>query len=319
MRRGSLVAAADELHMSPSAASRLLSGLEQETGLTLFSRDRLRLQPTVEAEQYFQECYRVLSAVDDLPRAARRLARGAQQQLRMLSMTRVASSLTVPAIARLLKTYPDVEIEMQLVTHYELETLSAERRFDVAVGPLPLRHSAVELETLLELPATAIMRRDHPLAKRPFIGVSELARERLALGTPGSLMRIDMETMFAAEGLTLRPQITASTAEVACQFVLQANAITVLEPLIPLAFNLDACALVPIKPLYKLPIGIITPVLKPESRLIAHFKTCLREEAKALERRLATRIRKAGQSRKKVEARHPKNDGSRYPLGSLEE
>ena len=33
MQRGSLVAAATELNMSPSAASRLLTGLERETGL----------------------------------------------------------------------------------------------------------------------------------------------------------------------------------------------------------------------------------------------------------------------------------------------
>jgi hypothetical protein len=56
----------------------------------------------------------------------------------------------------------------------------------------------------------------------------------------------------------------------------------------------------------RLPIGIITPVLKPVSRLVAHFKTCLREEAKALERRLATRIGKAGQSRKKPNATSPR-------------
>jgi DNA-binding transcriptional LysR family regulator len=39
MQRGSLVAAATELNMSPSAASRLLVGLERETGLVLFFRD----------------------------------------------------------------------------------------------------------------------------------------------------------------------------------------------------------------------------------------------------------------------------------------
>ena len=65
MQRGSLVAAATELNMSPSAASRLLMGLERETGLVLFSRHGKRLHPTAEGKQYFSECYRVLVAVDD--------------------------------------------------------------------------------------------------------------------------------------------------------------------------------------------------------------------------------------------------------------
>jgi DNA-binding transcriptional LysR family regulator len=46
MQRCSLVAAAEKLNMSASAASRLLTGLEYEAGLTLFSRDGHRLSPT---------------------------------------------------------------------------------------------------------------------------------------------------------------------------------------------------------------------------------------------------------------------------------
>jgi DNA-binding transcriptional LysR family regulator len=77
MQRGSLAAGAQALNMSPSAASRLLSGLERTAGLKLFSRDGHSLRPTAEGEQYFNECQRVLIAVDELPRTARRLASGA--------------------------------------------------------------------------------------------------------------------------------------------------------------------------------------------------------------------------------------------------
>jgi hypothetical protein len=33
--------------------------------------------------------------------------------------------------------------------------------------------------------------------------------------------------------------------------------------------------------------SIVTPALKPESRLTAEFKACLREEAQAIEKRMA--------------------------------
>src|ERR1700733_6213030 len=108
MQRGSLAAGAQELNMSPPAASRSLSGLERTTGLKLFSRDGHSLRPTVEGAQYFNECYRVLIAVDELPRAARRLASGAQSRLRLVSGARLANSLMIPAIGRFAKTNPDV-------------------------------------------------------------------------------------------------------------------------------------------------------------------------------------------------------------------
>src|ERR1700733_10684831 len=107
MRRGSLAAGAQELNMSPSAASRLLSGLERTTGLKLFSRDGHALRPTVEGAQYFNECYRVVIAGDWLPRTAGRLAGGAQSLLRLVSVPRLANSLMIPAIGRFAKSNPD--------------------------------------------------------------------------------------------------------------------------------------------------------------------------------------------------------------------
>src|SRR6185295_9482857 len=98
MQRGSLAAGAQQLNMSASAASRLLSSLERTTGLKLFSRDGHSLRPTTEGAQYFNECYRVLVAVDELPRAARRLASGVQSRLKVASGARLANSLMIPAI-----------------------------------------------------------------------------------------------------------------------------------------------------------------------------------------------------------------------------
>jgi DNA-binding transcriptional LysR family regulator len=179
IQRGSLVAAATELNMSPSAASRLLTGLERETGLTLFSRDRQRLRATAEGEQYFKECYRVLAAVDELPGTARRLASGAKARLRLLSNPRFATTLMNPAIGRFMQSNPDIEINLQIVLRYEVELTSSERSFDVGIIALPLKHASVKTEALLDMPATAIMRRDHPLARRAFVRLPELAGQRL--------------------------------------------------------------------------------------------------------------------------------------------
>src|SRR5262245_33854269 len=161
MQRGSLAAAATELNMSQSAASRLLAGLERETGLILFSRDRQRLRATAEGNQYFNECYRVLVAVDELPATARRLTSAAKPRLRLLSNPRFATALMNPAIGRFLRSNPDTDINLQIVQRDEVELASSERSFDVGVIALPLQHASVETEPLLDMPTAAIMRRDH--------------------------------------------------------------------------------------------------------------------------------------------------------------
>lgn len=290
MQRGSLVAAATELNMSPSAASRLLMGLERETGLVLFSRHGKRLHPTAEGKQYFSECYRVLVAVDDLPRVARRLASGAKARLRLLSNPRFVAALMNPAIGRLLRSHPSTEIDLQIVLQYEVGLTSSERSFDVGITALPLKHDSVHTEPLFDMAATAIMRRDHSLARRAFVRLPELAGQHLVATPLGTHLRFEVESMFAAEGLEFRPQLTVSNVDIACHIALQADAIMISDPLIPLTLNAEAYAVVPLRPVRVLHVGIVTPALNPDSRLTTLFKLCLREEAKSIKERLIRRF-----------------------------
>ena len=154
VQRGSLAAGAQELNMSPSAASRLLAGLERATGLKLFSREGHSLRPTAEGAQYFDECYRVLIAVDELPRAARRLASGAaQSRIRLTCGSRHANGMMIPAIGRFVKRNRDVQIDFHLAQSHDFDRILSES-FDVAVATLsPAFAPLLEATPLLELPA----------------------------------------------------------------------------------------------------------------------------------------------------------------------
>src|SRR3954471_389442 len=157
MQRGSLAAGAQHLNMSASAASRLLAGLERTTGLKLFSRDGHALRPTTEGTQYFNECHRVLIAVDELPRAAKRLASGAQSRLTVGSGPRLASSLMIPAIGRFAKRNPDAEIDFRVLQPHEFPRMTD--RLDIAVGAmLPHPITSVECSPLCDM---------RPVAERP--------------------------------------------------------------------------------------------------------------------------------------------------------
>jgi DNA-binding transcriptional LysR family regulator len=296
MQRGSLAAGAQQLNMSASAASRLLSGLERTTGLKLFSRDGHSLRPTTEGAQYFNECHRVLVAVDELPRVARQLASGARARLRLVCGSRLANSLMIPAIGRFVKKNPDVEIDFHLAQVQEIDRIISDR-FDIAIGALlPVMLPVVVGSPLLELPTVAVMRCDHALARRPFVRAADIAAHRLIATTIGPI-RNDLEQMFHSEGVELHPQYTANSIDHGCHLVLQADAIMVTDPLVPLAINAKLFALVPVKPFRMMQTSIFTPVLKAESRLIAEFKLALREEARTIEKRVALLLGNSGTAR----------------------
>ena len=301
MQRGSLAAGAQQLNMSTSAASRLLSGLERTTGLKLFSRDGHALRPTTEGTQYFNECHRVLVAVDELPRAAKRLASGAASRLTVGSGPRLANSLMIPTIGRFAKRNPDAEIDFKVMQPHEFPRLTD--RMDIAVGAmLPQTITSVVGSPLFEMPTVAVMRTDHPLARRSTVRAADLAAHKL-IATPTGPTREEHEQMFRAEGAKFHPQYTASSFEHACSLLLQIDAVLITDPLVPLAIDPKSFALVPLKPLRMVQTSIFTPILALESRLIAEFNACLREEARLLEKRVASFLGNADAARIRMSTR----------------
>ncbi len=169
--------------------------------------------------------------------------------------------------------------------------------FDVGIIALPPKHTSVATEPLLDVPMTAIMRHDHPLARQTSVRITELIDHKLVAPPPGTHLRQEVEAMFASEGFELRPQLTVNQVDIACHVVLQTGAIMIADPLIPLTLNPEAYAVVPLRPLRLLHLGIVTPALNPDSRATTQFKLCLREETKSIKAALLHRLGSLGVAR----------------------
>jgi DNA-binding transcriptional LysR family regulator len=75
---GSVTRAADRLHVTQPAASKMLAQFERELGFLAFTRVRKRLTPTPEATAVYREVERTFASIDYLERFASDL-RGMRQ------------------------------------------------------------------------------------------------------------------------------------------------------------------------------------------------------------------------------------------------
>ena len=73
MEAGTVTAAADLLHVSQPAVSKILAQLERDLGFRAFLRVRRRLVPTPEAQALYDEVRRAFVSLDYLTRFARDL------------------------------------------------------------------------------------------------------------------------------------------------------------------------------------------------------------------------------------------------------
>lgn len=280
MELGSLGTAARSLNMSQSAASRLLTGLEHGTGLRLFHRDRMRLEPTNEGTAFFAEVRRVLVAIDDLPRVAQRVAGGTRARLRIVSMPRFAASLLAPAVAHFHRLNPEVEVDVAIIHRRELELAVANQSFDLGIGALPLDNPGIEARPLLSLPAVVALPARHPLARRKSLGARDLPAETLVVLGPGTQLRNDVEAMFAAEGVPIHPNLVVDSLEFACHLVGRGAGVTIADPLTPAAVGTGRLALVPWRPRTLFHVGVLMPALIPPSQSVERFLECLQRVAR---------------------------------------
>lgn len=172
MDRSTLTEAAKGLHLSQSAASRLLSLLEEEIGTQLFRREKRHLLPTAAAEALYPEALRILAQINALPEVASGASAGSA--LRIICHSRLAGQLVVPAISRFLKEFPDQNIRLETAPRRELARRVLAGRYDFAVAALPLSIGDLAPERLVTVRLGVLLPKNDPLANRSSLSLSDL-------------------------------------------------------------------------------------------------------------------------------------------------
>lgn len=114
VKRGSMVAVARELNLTPPSASRRLAQIEERLGVRLLNRTTRRLSLTTEGEVYFNHAQRILGEIEELEQllsSSRATPRG---QLRVNAPLGFGRSYIGPAISVFNRKYPDVDVQLSL-------------------------------------------------------------------------------------------------------------------------------------------------------------------------------------------------------------
>jgi len=259
MATGTLSAAAKTMNISESALSRQLSLLEAELDLTLFSREKRRLIPTDEGEQFYREAERILDSIEQIPEIVREIKTGSLRRMRIISMPRMASSIAVPAITQFLNNRDGMEVTLEVQPRRFLERWVASRRFDLGLGALPVHHSGIQTEKIYSVPVVAVMHPDHPLTSRKSVRVEELADEKFITMTPNTLLGQQVTEILDQAGIKPRSSIQTSLALLCCNFVAQGLGIAITDAMVPMGFG-SSVKMVPIEPQIHMDFGLLYPL-----------------------------------------------------------
>jgi DNA-binding transcriptional LysR family regulator len=268
---GSVTAAAQRLHMTQPAVSRLIGDLEKELGLQLFARQRQRLVCTEDGRSFFYEAERALAAVDQVVDIARDIRTLKGAHLRVVTMMMASFGILPAATKALLAMHPQARVSINIRDVHDMADWVATGPYDVGIAVLPFDDPRVECELLATVSCVLAVPKDHRLAQKRVVSLRNLAGERvLAPSLPNA--HLPYGAALEAAGVPYEEgQIDGPSAFHACQFVAQGLGVALVDPFtFSAASRLDIVAL-PIRPAIRLSLGFFFPANRPRPTLVNSF------------------------------------------------
>jgi DNA-binding transcriptional LysR family regulator len=247
---GNIHKAAELLNMSQSAASRLLSDLEETIGCQLFDR----LPRGVRANWYgitmIRHARTALGSLSEAASEIELLKSGRTGQVNIGTISGSAISLVPKAVARVAREHPLVRIQLQVDSSDQLLEALQAGKIEIMVGRLLERHdkTGFEYQRLADEPICALVRRGHPLLNRTDLQIRDLATAPWIVPQVGSVLRHRFDLMFREAGFSSPTQlIEAANPMVVTRLLEETNHLAVLAR--EVAEYYAACGLVAILPL----------------------------------------------------------------------
>ncbi|MDO6728253.1 LysR family transcriptional regulator [Cognatishimia sp. 1_MG-2023] len=277
MDEGSLIAASQKMNLSQPAVSRLIQLLEEEFKVQLFYRDRKSLQPTPEAERFYSEAFRVVSAVNEFPNVFAQLKTNADYPLRIICHPRMVNGLVVPAINRLLEKTPDIQIKLDVHPRRELGRRIVNDGFDVGVFTVPIHVDQVELVSMHRTKLCAFVSKQHPLASQDVVRADDLRQFPYIALNRELIIRQSIDRLLMQHGDHLNVSHEVSSASAAHRMALSGMGFTLTDTLAMEVELLDQGRLIPLSPVAEIDAGFYVPQNATKDERAVAYLEALRE------------------------------------------
>ncbi|WCN83276.1 LysR family transcriptional regulator [Micromonospora sp. LH3U1] len=218
-RHGTIVAAAEQLRLSPSAVSHQLAALEQEAGVALVDRGPRSLRLTVAGQRladYAQQIIDLMSAARDELSAH---GDGRRGLLRIGFFATAGTELLPRALSSFTADHPQVELALilgqpsDLLPQLNQGELDLVVVFDHPLSPAPEISPGAKVSSLMIDPQLVVLPAGHPLAGRR-LRLTDLADEPwiTTLGVQGEVSVLELAAR--AEGFQPRIRCRSDHYEV---------------------------------------------------------------------------------------------------------
>lgn len=270
MRQGSLTAAAESLHVSQPAVSKVLRHFEAKIGYRLFERVGSRLVPTAEAHLLFHDADRIFREIEGLKRFSDRIRDRRLGLLRIGASAPPTFSLLPDAVVRFSRRNPDTMLEILTLPAEEIGDRILIGDIDLGLTMATISEPRVRNERIGEAEIVVVMAPDSPLAMLEEISPRDL--EGQVLISYGSIPAIGrgLDRIFEEQGCRRSPEIEINLSIAAAPLVERGIGVALVDGLVPWK-ELGNLTCRPFRPRTIVDIIVSISTVLPTSRLTREF------------------------------------------------
>ena len=287
MQAGTISGAAQLLHISQPAVTKVLQHCELQLGMALFDRVRGKLYPTPEAERLYVEIDKLNRDLVSIRRLAANLRGGESEQVRLVATPTLAATLVPPAMTQWCKAYP--LSQCSLATNHTREIVSSLLlgEADMALSLQDPRHPGIKAEALASGTMTAVCPIDSPEGRGTGpLTIAEIESEVIGLAGDDPLANV-LHNASEAQGTPLRCRLTVQTYQLARALVEAGVGMTVVDPFTAASADRKTVRLRPFVPAMSVQVFLLTassaPLAQTARKLVKYIGEAARQQLASLE------------------------------------
>lgn len=218
-KHASFTRAAEELHITAPAVSLQIKEMEEDIGVSLFTRENRKVELTSAGEYFLLYARRLSSTLNEANTMMERF-RGSQQGMLKIGLVSTAQYFLPQVLVQFKNECPNVQIRIEVRNRQQLVELLRDGEIDIAIMGRPPKEIDTRVEAFADHPHLFIASPSNPLAGKLNISPQALNQFELISREPGSGTRFIMEGYLSERNVTPMVSMEMSSNETIKQAVM---------------------------------------------------------------------------------------------------
>ena len=190
---GGLARAAEVLHITQSALSHQVKGLEEQVGMPLFVRRTRPLRLSAAGQRLLRLAERVLPEIEAAEAEFAGLRSGRVGRLFIAIECHACFEWLFPVLERFRPDWPEVDVDIRAGLAFDALPALQREEVDLVISSDPAPLDGVTFSPLFDYAPLFVAAAGHPLAARPFVTAADF-RDQTLITYPVERTRLDVFT-----------------------------------------------------------------------------------------------------------------------------